>query len=201
MKSMTAYSSVCEESKWGTISWEIRSVNHRYLDTNFRLPDIFRPLEIELKKTAGKQLSRGKVECTLKFSPNENLPPEYNLNATTVKSLAKIITEIEDYFPENTVPINPLRILSWNNVLQTTESCPKALQNTVVKLFNDAITKLIIARAKEGTALQKTIKQKLQTILTEVAKVEKHHEDIRKKNSCRLSGYESQGSGYRDQVG
>ncbi|MEZ5577446.1 MAG: YicC/YloC family endoribonuclease, partial [Candidatus Competibacteraceae bacterium] len=67
LRSMTAFARQEQSSAWGTITWELRSVNHRYLETTVRLPDALRGLELLARERIGGVLSRGKVECTLKL--------------------------------------------------------------------------------------------------------------------------------------
>ena len=68
-RSMTAFARQEAEQEWGSLSWEIRSVNHRYLEPHLRLPDNLKELEGFLREKLRKTLSRGKVECTLRFTP------------------------------------------------------------------------------------------------------------------------------------
>ena len=65
---MTGFARQSVESDTGTITWELRSVNHRYLEFGLRLPEEFRPLEADIRKCLGQYLSRGKIDATLRFS-------------------------------------------------------------------------------------------------------------------------------------
>ena len=69
--SMTAFSRQQSDQEWGSLTWEIRSVNHRYLETSVRLPEIFRGLENSVREAVRKRMSRGKVECQLRFQSND----------------------------------------------------------------------------------------------------------------------------------
>jgi len=66
-KSMTGFARIERQYEFGRLSWEMRSVNHRYLDFGLRLPEEFRPLEADIRKSLGGYLSRGKIEVTLRF--------------------------------------------------------------------------------------------------------------------------------------
>ena len=69
-QSMTAFARVTHQDDWGSISWEIRSVNHRYLEPTFRMPETLRDLEIPLRELLRKAIGRGKVDCTLQLALN-----------------------------------------------------------------------------------------------------------------------------------
>ena len=84
MLSMTAFARQQLEQDWGSLTWEIRSVNHRYLETSVRVPETFRRLEIVIRETVRKRLSRGKVECQLRYQSVENSTTEINLNQNLV---------------------------------------------------------------------------------------------------------------------
>ena len=78
--SMTAFSRQQQEQEWGSLTWEIRSVNHRYLEANVRLPESFRALENAVREAVRKRLTRGKVECQLRFQSEANVSTELHLN-------------------------------------------------------------------------------------------------------------------------
>ncbi|MGQ0530857.1 MAG: YicC/YloC family endoribonuclease, partial [Panacagrimonas sp.] len=67
IRSMTGYARVESQGSWGRLSWEMRSVNHRYFDLSFKAPEEFRGLEGELRQLAAKQVARGKIEAALRY--------------------------------------------------------------------------------------------------------------------------------------
>ena len=87
IRSMTAFSRKELNAQWGTLSWELRSVNHRYLEMHPRLPDTLRDLENPVRESLRKSLSRGKVECILKLKAENITPTSLEINENYVKQL------------------------------------------------------------------------------------------------------------------
>ena len=97
--SMTAFSRQEAVFDWGTISWEIRSVNQRYLEPHFRMPEGFRALEFKLRDQLRKQLTRGKVECQLRFQAIDKASSGLNINADNAQSLAQALQALAQHMP------------------------------------------------------------------------------------------------------
>ena len=93
--SMTAFSRQQQEQEWGSLTWEIRSVNHRYLESSVRLPESFRALENGVREAVRKRLTRGKVECALRFQSETKVSSDLNLNTQLIQQLVQANTEIE----------------------------------------------------------------------------------------------------------
>ena len=93
--SMTAFTRQQTEQEWGSLTWEIRSVNHRYLETSVRLPEIFRGLENAIRESVRKKLTRGKVECQLRFHSDESATGDISINRELVAQLINANTEIQ----------------------------------------------------------------------------------------------------------
>ena len=87
--SMTAFARKQVKGDWGTAVWEIRSVNQRYLETYFRLPEQFRGLETKLKDIFKKRLQRGKIECSLRFEGADNSQNGLEMNQALASQLIK----------------------------------------------------------------------------------------------------------------
>ena len=95
LRSMTAFARREQPSAWGTITWELRSVNHRYLETTLRLPEALRGLESSARERVATVLSRGKVEGTLKLQTAGAAPTAITLNHPLVERLLEIASELE----------------------------------------------------------------------------------------------------------
>ena len=87
IRSMTAYARREIKGEWGSATWEMRSVNQRYLETYFRLPEQFRSLEPVVRERIRSRLTRGKVECTLRYEPDVSAQGELILNEKLAKQL------------------------------------------------------------------------------------------------------------------
>ncbi|RUO20934.1 YicC family protein [Aliidiomarina iranensis] len=167
--SMTAYAREEVKSEWGTAVWELRSVNQRYLETYFRLPEQFRGLETSLRERLRKQLQRGKVECGLRFTANAGANTELQVN----ENLAKALLRSAEWVQENgaKASIDPLDVLRWPGVLETAEADMDAIQKELLEGFERALTAFIEHRASEGANMQKLIEARLEGISNEASKV------------------------------
>ncbi|MDG1910586.1 MAG: YicC family protein [Pseudomonadales bacterium] len=155
-KSMTAFA----RSESGHISWEIRSVNHRYLEVGVKVPDAFRSLEIGLRNKLKAQLNRGKIDCQLRIGHSQaseaNLSIDEKLLEDLTGALATIIPKLE-----TVAPVNPLEVLKWPGILSEPTEDEETIKRTVVELFDAALAQLIEMRSSEGAELRKIILEKL----------------------------------------
>ncbi len=167
--SMTAFARSGVKKDWGTAVWEVRSVNQRFLETYFRLPEQFRALEPVLRERFRKRLQRGKVECALRFSANDAAVTKLTLN----EALAKEVMHAADWVQSHgqSTGVNPLDILRWPGVIAAEEADMDAIQADVLAAFDDTLTQFIEARATEGDALKALIEQRLDGIEKEAAAV------------------------------
>ena len=115
--SMTAFARVQVQEDWGSLVWEIRSVNHRYLEPHFRLPEQMREIEPGLREILRKQLSRGKVECGLRYQLAES-EQELNLNPSMLKKLKSALLDVNNQLSGDVPvsPVNPLEVLQWPGI-------------------------------------------------------------------------------------
>lgn len=164
--SMTAFARVERSVPAGTLSWELRSVNHRYLEPHLRLPEAFRELEGGVREALRGGLARGKVECTLRFNESaggQSLQVDHE-RASQVVAAAETVAGLIRH-PQ---PIDPLAVLAWPGVLVADSSDPQALNSAALALFADALAQLREGRAREGEALAALLEERLQAILQEV---------------------------------
>ena len=123
--SMTAFARVERAGTNGTLSWELRSVNHRYLEPNLRLPETFRDLEGPVREALRQGLSRGKVECTLRFTEagsGQSLQVDRERAAQLITAAEEVAALIRQ-----PASINPLEVLGWPGVLVGDATDPQAL--------------------------------------------------------------------------
>ena len=168
--SMTAFSRVEIKGDWGSAVWEIRSVNQRFLETYFRLPEHFRGIEPILRERFRKQLNRGKVECNLRFNANAANKNELALN----EKLAVQLVQHANWINEQTLNshINPLDIMRWPGVMEAPENDMTTIQAELLSAFEQALKDFIAARASEGENLKAMIEQRLDAIAAEADKVQ-----------------------------
>ena len=161
--SMTGFSRVTQSNEIGTFTWEIRSVNSRYIEIHTRLPDSFRALDIELRSALKKQLSRGKVECQLKFERAAQGQAGINFNAELVQALTQACRGI-DAITGNNSHLNPLQLLQYPGVIAESALDQDALDKQVMVLFHQGMQQLKENRQREGIELANTIRERLERI-------------------------------------
>lgn len=170
-RSMTGFARREAKLPWGTAVWEIRSVNHRYLEPSFRLPEDFREIEPALRDAMRKALQRGKVEASLSIQWEQAGESELGLNVDKVAQLTKAAQQINGLLGEIAAPVNALDILRWPGVIQKQELDREALQADVLKLFDSALDGLIEHRSREGAELEQLILQRLDGVSAQVVTV------------------------------
>ncbi|WP_296277120.1 YicC/YloC family endoribonuclease [Pseudomonas sp. UBA7530] len=165
--SMTAFARNEQATAHGTLSWELRSVNHRYLEPHLRLPEAFRDLEGAAREALRQGLSRGKVECTLRFA-EESAGKQLQVDSERARQLITAAEQVAALI-QQPAPLNPLEVLAWPGVLVADSDDPQALNAAAMKLFDQALGELKASRAREGAELAKLLNERLDSILDEVA--------------------------------
>tara|TARA_B100000809_G_scaffold266317_1_gene328456 strand:+ start:4775 stop:5629 length:855 start_codon:yes stop_codon:yes gene_type:complete len=160
---MTAFSRQQSEQEWGSLTWEIRSVNHRYLEVSLRLPDLFRGLENSIRGAVRKKLSRGKIECQLRYKAGESFQSELHLNRALIQKLIQANMEIEQLTGASTV-LSSTEILRWPGVIQDQEFDITAIEKPAFELFGDALEDLVASRQREGEELKGFIQKRIDSI-------------------------------------
>ncbi len=165
--SMTAFARTEGAGSNSTLSWELRSVNHRYLEPHLRLPDAFRDLEGAVREALRQGLSRGKVECTLRFA-EENAGKSLQVNEERARQLIAAAEQVAALIRQP-APLNPLEVLAWPGVLAADGADPQALNAAALQLFEQALGELKSGRAREGAELARLLNERLDGIVEEVA--------------------------------
>jgi uncharacterized protein (TIGR00255 family) len=151
--------------------WEVRSVNHRYLDLGFRLPEDFRPLEPKLRSLAGAAVKRGKVDCGLKVSRIGSDDAESAIDLDRLEALKRLQGTILGRWPDAR-PFSTLEILRWPGVLKDDAGQREALMAPALSSFEAAIGSLRSAREREGQRLGELLKERLDAIEALMATVD-----------------------------
>lgn len=190
-QSMTAFARQQAEFDWGTLVWEIRSVNHRYLEASIRMPESLRDAEIPCRDLLRAALKRGKVDAQLKFSPNLGAA-SIQLNTEQLQQLKTAEQEIATHFPQLSQP-SALDILRWPGMIQDAREEDAALiAPALLALFRQCLEALQEQRAKEGEQLKGFIIQRLNSIGRIVAEIKQAMPQIleAQRNKLKDSLYE-----------
>ena len=172
VKSMTAFTRVEHTDDAGSITLELRSVNHRFLDLSIRMPEELRAQEQAIRETVSKRLARGKVDINLRFQRNEAGEGELVVNKELAKKVAAASREV-DALLYNPSPVNSIDVLRWPGVLQAEELGREQLGKSIMGVLNNALDDFIAAREREGTKLADIIAQRCDAMSQVVADVSK----------------------------
>ncbi|TYL41938.1 MULTISPECIES: YicC/YloC family endoribonuclease [Dickeya] len=176
IRSMTAYARREIKGEWGSAAWELRSVNQRYLETYIRLPEQFRSLEPVIRERIRNRLTRGKIECGLRFELDPRAQGQLILNEQLAKQLVAAANWVKLQSDEGEV--NPLDILRWPGVMSAQEQDLDVISAELMQALEAALDDFILARESEGNALKALIEQRLVGVSAEVAKVRAHMPNI-----------------------
>ncbi|MCW8963082.1 MAG: YicC family protein [Gammaproteobacteria bacterium] len=168
--SMTGFARVEAREEWGELVWEVRSVNHRYLETFFRLPDELRAFEVKCRDLAAKKLKRGKLDCQLRFKKQLSEQQSLQLNEGLTRQVIHLCHEIENDLPHAS-SLNALDILRWPGVVKEPELEMDTVGSSVLRSFESVLDELAGMRAGEGERLKDMLLQRCDAIDGIVGKV------------------------------
>jgi len=168
-RSMTAFARNTIEFSWGSVTCELRSVNHRFLETSFRMPETMREIEMSLREIARKALTRGKVDCSMQVNFNNSdasVAADMALVRRTVDIAEKVAAELQ-----NPAPVSPLDIMRMPGILKDQEIDTQDLHQAAKQTFKATVEQLLEGRQREGDKLADMIELRLSGIETQIALV------------------------------
>ena len=168
--SMTGFAAEAAELPGLSLSVELRSVNHRYLDVTVKLPDELRQLETILREKIAGELRRGKVECRVAMSRNSPGAATLAVDTARVAQLADAASHVLRTIPA-AVPLSVNEILRWPGVMAEPSVPPEALTTTVVSLVDRALADLAASRRREGAKVEAVLEASCAGIEAQVARV------------------------------
>ncbi|WP_350978388.1 YicC/YloC family endoribonuclease [Shewanella sp. AC34-MNA-CIBAN-0136] len=172
IQSMTAYARIEHKAQWGTASWEIRSVNQRYLETYLRLPEQFRSFEPVLRDRLRKRLNRGKIEVNLRYELADSSSNELQLNQDLAKQLLSAANWLKQEAGQGELSLTD--ILRWPGVLSAAEQDMDSVGADLMIAFDSAIDQFIEARGREGEAIKDMLLTRLDGVMEQVKVVREH---------------------------
>lgn len=164
--SMTAFAHLEIKKEWGNAVWEIRSVNQRFLETYFRLPEVFRHLEMGLRERLRNSLTRGKVECSLRVELAQASNNKIALNNDYAEQVIASLKTLQSIAGEG--EINLVDVLRYPGVVDTQSQDLDQIAQDLLAGFEQILADFIAMRGREGENLQAIIQQRLDSI-TEIA--------------------------------
>jgi uncharacterized protein (TIGR00255 family) len=182
--SMTGFARREIAAPWGTLVCELRSVNHRFLEAGFRLPDELRSAEGELRQHLTREVRRGKVDCSISYRRGQ--VSEAGLEVDT-QALERVVARLKDVgrsFPTHTV--NLVDVLRWPGVLKEDSSAGEELMVATKALFGSTLEDLVAARAREGMRLKEILELRCTSLEDQVRQVRERLPEVQTRLRARL---------------
>lgn len=191
IKSMTAFARIERKHDFGTLTWELRSVNHRYLDVGLRTPEELRGLEQAVREKAAVKCKRGKLDCTLRYKPDfANAGEQIQVDMAYAQSVINACREI-DHILGSGESLRAMDLLKWPGVVKVAEKDQTPLELAAIRQFDEALDELVIIRQREGERTAELLQQRCTIISGLVASVRERRPQvlqyIRNKVEARLA--------------
>jgi len=190
ISSMTGFARREASGPFGELTCELRSVNHRYLEPGFRLPEELRSLEGELRQLLGRELRRGKLDCTIHLRGAHRAERDLRIDEAALARLLERAGEIAERVPGDgfgiAVRLDPLEVLRWPGVLKDDAPDTDSLQAACRALFLDTVRELAAARLREGQRLRELIVQRCASLAALVSGLRARMPELRERLRSRL---------------
>jgi len=175
--SMTGFARKEQTFEWAKVIIEIRSVNHRFLDVSFKMPDEMRVFEMTFKELLGQSIKRGKIEIGIKMFLNDSSSDKIAYDMELVKKLSKTLHEVDRQL-YNAAPAQALDVLNWPGVLVTEAGIGDSAKDDLNSLLASTLQELQDVRAREGEALKQMVLTRLDEIKNIIDQVSGQLPDI-----------------------
>ncbi len=184
--SMTGFARRDTSGAWGTLVCELRSVNHRFLEAGFRLPDELRAAEGEFRARLAKQLRRGKVDCTVSYRRAQGAGSTLEVDAAALERVLAAVKVVARSLPDSGA-VSALDVLRWPGVLREETASGEELLNAAYALFGATLEELMAARAREGVRLREVLEQRCAGLEALVAAVRARLPEVQARVRTRLN--------------
>jgi uncharacterized protein (TIGR00255 family) len=158
--SMTGFAAAALETPQGSLAVELKTVNHRYLEFQTRIPEELRPLEPAMREAVASRLTRGKVDCRITFTPIASAARSMLPDTAALTALHAASRQVLAEFPDAR-PLSVSEILHWPGVLADESLSPDRAKDTVLGLVDKAIKELNQSRGREGAKLESVLRERL----------------------------------------
>lgn len=183
--SMTGYARCEHNADFGSLTWELKSVNHRFLEISLRLPEGLKTLEAPSRTHIQKQLSRGKIDANLRFRPQAAKEIKLEINQPLTRGLLNACREIEGMIM-NSARITPIEILAWPGIVVHTEELSETVTEAALTLLEQTLKDLQDSRKQEGMRLAEGIESRCRALQDWVAKVRTRRPEVVQALRARL---------------
>jgi len=185
IRSMTAFARQEARGPWGVLTWELRSLNHRFLEATVRLPEELRALETTVRERVAATAARGKVECNLRFQRAAGVHAELQFDAEMARRVVQLAGEVGAMVAPP-APVNALEVLRWPGVVQEAELDLGPVSEQALTLLDTALGELVATREREGARLRDLLLERTGAMETLAAEVREQLPEIRVRLRERL---------------
>ena len=189
VRSMTAFARQDSNTEAGALSWEVRSVNHRFLEPHLRLPDDMRSLEPAVREALGGRLSRGKIDLSLRLGGRggeADQGGELRVNKALLEQLLKVADQVASRIGEPAAP-HLFDLMSWPGVLEEAPKDMDALSTAALELLDETLSALVDAREREGERLKALLLERCDKLRERVAEVRERMPEVLSAIRTRIS--------------
>jgi uncharacterized protein (TIGR00255 family) len=162
IRSMTGFVAHTVALTSGELTIEVRTINHRYLDINFRLPEMLRASEMALREVVQQHLKRGRVDVTVRFCALEATQDNMLIDESVLSGLAKNKAIVDNYFAGSQVSF--IELMRWPNLIKKQELDTKKVASDSLTALADSLSELIQQREREGATVQTFILESLEAM-------------------------------------
>lgn len=185
LKSMTGFGRNSADTEFGELLWEIRSVNHRYLEISLRIPDDLRALEPAIREALAARVSRGKVDVALKVRASSRAVAGLALNSEALVSLASTIDQISNVIP-GAVPVDPLKVIQWPGIVESSPGQQDELAKRALTVLDGAIDDLVATREREGEKTRQMLSSRCDQIAQHINELRQHRPAVVERQRAKL---------------
>jgi uncharacterized protein (TIGR00255 family) len=168
---MTGYAALSRDVAQATLAVELKSVNSRFLDLQFRLPEELRPVEPALRELLSARTSRGKIECRIAIQPATGAAPQLDINETLLAALAAASRKVREVLPE-AQPLRVGEVLHWPGILANDASDAEALREASIAMVKSALEEFAATRAREGDKLKAMLLERIERMQTRLVQLQ-----------------------------
>ena len=171
LSSMTGFARVQEQTEFGLMVCELRSLNHRYLDISLKLPEGCKEWESESRDKIQQKLTRGKIDCFVQFIPNSQFSPNLSVNQGLITQLIQASEQVTQSLAKELKPLKIIDFLRWPGVVNQEQLPAQELKRPLLSVLDAALVKLAAVRLNEGQKLSGFLTEKHQVCLDKISKI------------------------------
>lgn len=187
IRSMTCYARAEGEPDSCPLAWELRSVNHRFLDVALKLPEGLRFLEMEVRNRIGLRLRRGRIDCSLTWKKDGQPAESMRLNVGLISALLRSAADVEMSALRPLAAFSPFDVLRWPGVIEEAEIDRETAASRALELLGELLDRTVAAREAEGASLAALMNERLERMARHVAEISLRAPEVRAAQRRKLA--------------